>query len=114
MTTKIDATFGALADPTRRRAVELLRLRAHSSGELAKRTGSSASMMSRHLRVLYESGLVAEKRDDRDARRRVFHLQRQPFNAMQAWLDEMQTFWNTQLDSFKRHTAAPSERRRTP
>jgi DNA-binding transcriptional ArsR family regulator len=99
----IDSFFPALADPTRRRVVELLGDRAYRAGELAQIAGTSAPVMSRHLRILLEAGFVADERVPDDARLRVFHLRREPVLALQAWLDQLQAHWNEQLGAFKRY-----------
>jgi hypothetical protein len=59
--------------------------------------------MSRHLRVLRASGLVEVEADqiDHDARLRVYRLRPEPFVTLQAWLDQVQAFWNEQLGAFK-------------
>lgn len=109
MTVKpVDATLSALADPTRRRVVDLLRTKPHRAGELAERARTSAPAMSRHLRVLRTSGLVEAGPVEHDARLRVYRLRQEPFAALQAWLDQVQGFWETQLGAFKEH----AERRR--
>jgi DNA-binding transcriptional ArsR family regulator len=95
--------FEALADPTRRRVVELLGTRPARAGELAAATGMSAPAMSKHLRLLLRAGLVADERDAADARVRVFRLRPQPVAAMQAWLDQLQAHWDAQLGSFAQH-----------
>lgn len=95
--------FEALADPTRRRVVQLLGERACRAGELAEAAGTSAPVMSRHLRVLLAAGLVSDERVPGDARLRVFRLRREPLVAVQAWLDQVQAHWSEQLGSFKRH-----------
>jgi hypothetical protein len=59
--------------------------------------------MSRHLRILLESGLVADERVRDDARARVFRLRPEPMRDVQAWLDQLQAHWNEQLASFKRY-----------
>ncbi len=64
--------FDALADPTRRRVVELLGTKPARAGELAAAIGTSAPAMSKHLRHLLRAGLVADERDAADARVRVF------------------------------------------
>ena len=102
---RLDRTFAALADPTRRRVVELLRERPHRAGELAAAFDASAPAMSRHLRVLRTRGLVTEERVDGDARVRVYRLRREPFDALQLWLRELESFWTDQLDSFGAHVA---------
>jgi DNA-binding transcriptional ArsR family regulator len=95
--------FGVLADPTRRRVLELLSDEPRRAGELAKAAGTSRPVMSRHLRILLESGLVADERVPADARARVFRLRPEPMRDVQAWLDQLQAHWNEQLGSFKRH-----------
>jgi DNA-binding transcriptional ArsR family regulator len=103
MKNDVEGALVALADPTRRRVVELLGEREHRAGELAAAAGTSAPVMSRHLRILLEAGLVADERVPDDARLRVFRLRREPVLALQAWLDQLQAHWNEQLGSFKRH-----------
>lgn len=95
--------FDALADPTRRRVLELVSERPRRAGELAAAVGTSAPVMSRHLRILLEHGLVEDERVPDDARVRVFRLQSKPIGDLQAWLDQLQAHWNEQLASFKRH-----------
>jgi DNA-binding transcriptional ArsR family regulator len=99
----IDAAFAALADPTRRGVIDLLRRRPRRAGELAESLHMSAAAMSRHLRVLRQSGLVEETADEDDARVRVYRLRRAPFSTMRRWLDEVEAFWADQLDAFKEH-----------
>jgi DNA-binding transcriptional ArsR family regulator len=103
MKNDVEGVLVALADPTRRRVVELLGERERRAGELAATAGTSAPAMSRHLRILLEAGLVADERVPDDARLRVFRLRREPVLALQAWLDQLQAHWNEQLGSFKRY-----------
>lgn len=100
---RIDDTLAALADPTRRRVVELLRDRPRRAGELARAGGVSAPAMSRHLRVLRRGGLVEEQRQEDDARVRVYRLRPEPFRALGSWLEEVENFWTDSLGSFKAH-----------
>src|SRR6266571_9516981 len=97
MMNDLDTTLAALADPTRRQVVELLRERPRRAGELAAAAAMSGPAMSRHLRVLRASGLVKvgveEEQDEQDARLRVYRLRPEPFADLQAWLDQMQAFW---------------------
>ena len=102
----LDRTFAALADPTRRRVVELLRERPRRAGELAAAFRASAPAMSRHLRVLRTRGLIEEGRVDDDARVRVYRLRREPFDALSVWLRELESFWSDQLESFGAHVAS--------
>lgn len=103
MVTDVGQVFGALADPTRRRVVQLLSQGPRRAGELAGSAGISGPAMSRHLRVLLEAGIVADERPPGDARVRVFRLRPDSMAAIQAWLDQVQAHWNEQLQSFKRH-----------
>jgi DNA-binding transcriptional ArsR family regulator len=93
----------ALADPTRRRVVELLREGPRRAGELAAGVGMSGPAMSRHLRVLRASGVVEASGVDADARVRMYRLRMEAFVALRAWLDQVEAFWSEQLGSFKQH-----------
>src|SRR2546423_92924 len=99
----LDATLVALADPTRRRVVHLLRRGPRRAGDLAAATRTSAPALSRHLRVLRASGLVDVSAIEGDARVRLYRLRHERLVALQAWLDQVQSFWDEQLGSFKAH-----------
>lgn len=99
----VEGTFAALADPTRRSVVELLRTRPRRAGELSQALEMSAPAMSRHLRVLRQSGLVEEEHAGRDARVRVYRLRPEPFTLLRRWLDEVEEFWSRELLAFKQH-----------
>jgi DNA-binding transcriptional ArsR family regulator len=107
----LDATLDALADPTRRAVVDLLRAGPRRAGELADDVAVSPPVMSRHLKVLRSSGLVEVTGRDDDARVRVYGLRREPFVALQAWLDQVDAFWREQLGSFKAHAERTGKRR---
>jgi DNA-binding transcriptional ArsR family regulator len=98
--------FEALADPRRRRVMEMLSVRPRRAGELANAASMSAPAMSRHLKALLDAGLIEDERTRDDARLRVFRLRPQSFVAVQAFLDQLQADWNVQLRSFKRHVEA--------
>jgi DNA-binding transcriptional ArsR family regulator len=100
---EVETFLPVLADPTRRRVIELLGDRERRAGELAAAAGTSAQVMSRHLRILLEAGVVADERVPGDARLRVFRLRPEPVLALQAWLDQLQAHWDEQLGAFKRH-----------
>jgi DNA-binding transcriptional ArsR family regulator len=110
----IDQTLLALADPTRRRVVDLLRERPRRAGELAAAFGASAPAMSRHLKVLRTRGLVEEQRSADDARCRVYRLRPEPFRDLSAWLTEVESFWTGRLDAFKAHAEAKTAKTKTP
>jgi DNA-binding transcriptional ArsR family regulator len=108
----IDQTIVALADPTRRGVIELLRAGPRRAGDLAEELGMARPAMSRHLKVLRTTGLVTEESPIEDARARVYQLRREPFVDLRDWLDEIESFWTLQLDSFKRHASLTKRRRR--
>lgn len=109
----LDKTFSALADPTRRRVVELLRKKPRRAGDLAAAFGMSAPAMSRHLRVLRRTRLVEEDSLEEDARVRVYRLRRERFAALRGWLDEVEAFWGGQLEAFKEHAERTRKGRRS-
>jgi len=110
----LDRTLAALADPTRRGVVDLLRRKPQRAGDLAAAFDMSPPAMSRHLRVLRKTGLVdvedGELEDD--ARVRVYRLRPEPFAELRDWLTEVETFWTGQLDAFKRHAERPGRKKK--
>ena len=87
----------ALAEPTRRRIVELLAEGERSAGEIAAHFETSRPGVSRHLRVLREHGLV-QVRDD--AQRRFYSLDPAPLAELDAWLARYRGYWTNRLDAF--------------
>jgi DNA-binding transcriptional ArsR family regulator len=88
--------LAALADPTRRRIVELLADGERDAGELASFFDVSRPAVSRHLRVLREHGLV---RSRGVAQRRVYSLDPAPLAEVDAWLARYRRFWDNRLDA---------------
>lgn len=107
--TNLDRTLTALADPHRRRAVELLRERPRAAGELARAVGLTPPAMSRHLRTLRQSGLVEEDHDGFDARLRIYRLRPEPMADLKQWLEETERLWSEQLKAFKEHLQRDAE-----
>ena len=103
----LDQTFTALADPTRRGVIDLLREEPRRASDLADALGASRSAMSKHFRILRASGLVtaATETEDDDARVRVYSLRSEKFGELRDWLDQVERFWAVQLDSFAAHVA---------
>ena len=106
MSAGVDRIFAALADPNRRRAVELLGQRPHSAGELAGALGLAAPAMSRHLRALKESGLIEDAHPAFDARVRIYSLKDGATDALKRWLAETEALWAHQRAGFKAHVEA--------
>ena len=102
-TTALDATLAALADPVRRRSVELLAERPRRAGELAADVGVSAPVMSRHLRVLRDAALVDEEHPPFDARVRIYSLRSARMAELRSWLAEAEAGWSAQLAALKEH-----------
>jgi DNA-binding transcriptional ArsR family regulator len=100
---KLDRTLLALADPTRRGVIELLRKEPRKASDLADELAVTRPALSRHLRVLRKTGLVSESEPEHDARVRMYRLEREPFSELRSWLDEVEAFWGEQLHAFKLH-----------
>jgi len=86
----------ALAEPTRRRIVELLAERERSAGEIASHFRTSRPAISRHLRVLREQGLVHARED---GQRRLYSLDTGPLQELDEWLQRYRGFWDNRLDA---------------
>jgi DNA-binding transcriptional ArsR family regulator len=84
----LDRTLAALADPSRRRMIELLRDRPRSAGELAEAAGLSPPSASRHLKTLRQAGMVQESHPEFDARVRIYTLKADGLEALKSWLAE--------------------------
>jgi len=100
---RLDETLTALADPVRRRTVELLAERPRRAGELAAELATTPSAMSKHLRVLRQCGLVTETHPDFDARVRIYTLRSAPMTELRRWLDTAERAWAEQLTAFAAH-----------
>jgi DNA-binding transcriptional ArsR family regulator len=98
VTYSAEATFGALADPTRRAVLDLLRRGAQPAGNIAREFPISRPAISKHLRLLRRAHLVEERRE---GRHRVYHLNPEPLRAVDSWLEQYRTFWTSNLASLK-------------
>jgi DNA-binding transcriptional ArsR family regulator len=92
--------FEVLAEPSRRRILDLLRERERSVGELVERTALSQPGVSKHLRVLREAGLVEVRRD---AQRRIYGVRAEPLAEIDEWLGPYRKLWAGRLDALERH-----------
>lgn len=103
-------SFSALADPTRRRIVELLAAGERPAGEIAAQFDLSAPAISQHLKVLRKAGLVTARVD---GQRRIHALNPAGFAEIDAWLDRTHRFWSQRLDALERELrAGPAPKRR--
>jgi DNA-binding transcriptional ArsR family regulator len=96
MLMQMDA-FQVLADPTRRRIVEVLLGGEQQVGDVVDKAGVHQSGVSRHLRILHESGFVSVRPD---GQRRLYALRPEPFREMDAWLGPYRKMWEARLDRF--------------
>jgi DNA-binding transcriptional ArsR family regulator len=100
--------FEVLAEPTRRRIVELLAESDRSAGEIASHFATSRPGISRHLRVLREHGLVRAREE---GQRRLYSLDPGPLEELDRWLRHYRSFWANRLDALD--TEIRRRRRRT-
>lgn len=94
------STFEVLAEPSRRRILDLLRDRERSVGDLVERVGLSQPGVSKHLRVLRDAGLVRVRTD---AQRRLYGVRAEPLAEIDAWLEPFRRLMAEQLDALERH-----------
>jgi DNA-binding transcriptional ArsR family regulator len=99
----------ALADPTRRKIVEMLGRGELASGEIADRVDMSAPAVSQHLKVLKEARLVQVRVE---GQRRVYSLDPEGLQMIDAWLAEVRRFWAGSLDALERALRAPETKKR--
>ena len=88
-------TFTALADPTRRQIIESLAAGESSFGDLADRFEMSRPAVSQHLKVLRDAGIVTARAD---AQRRIYRLNDDSLDELEAWLGKVRDFWSQRLD----------------
>jgi DNA-binding transcriptional ArsR family regulator len=93
-----EAAFSALADPTRRAVLDLLRQGSLPAGHIAQAFPVSRPAISKHLRLLRRAHLVTEHRD---GRRRLYHLNPDPLRAIDSWLNQYRVFWQSGLGNLK-------------
>ena|SRR5215217_3372815 len=93
-------TFDVVAEPTRRRILDLLRERPRPVGELVDALGLSQPGVSKHLRVLRDARLVGVRRD---AQRRFYEVRAEPLAEIDAWLEPYRRMWAGHLDALERH-----------
>ena len=91
--------FTALADPTRRRIIESLAAGETSFGELADKFEMSRPAVSQHLKLLRDAGIVASRAD---AQRRIYRLNGDSLDELDAWLGTVREFWSQSLDRLER------------
>jgi DNA-binding transcriptional ArsR family regulator len=92
--------FEVLAEPNRRRILDLLMVKDRPVGDLVDALAVSQPAVSKHLRVLRDAGLVESRTD---AQRRIYRLRTDPLQALDEWLRPFRDRWTTSLDDLQRH-----------
>jgi len=105
-----EAAFSALADPTRRAVLDLLRAGTRPAGEIARAFPVSRPAISKHLRILRRAHLVEERRE---GRHRTYQLNPEPLKAVDSWLGQYRTFWTASLANLKAFVETEYEKEQT-
>ena len=100
-------TFQALADPTRRAVLDLLRRGSQPAGQIANAFPVSRPAISKHLRLLRRAHLV---REHREGRHRVYQLNPEPLRAVDNWIEQYRVFWTNSLNNLKAFVEAEYEK----
>lgn len=103
-----EQVFKALADPTRRAMLNLLRESDRSASELALPFDMSQPAISQHLRILRDAGLVAARRS---GRQQVYSLDPAPLKEVYDWLGHFERFWDRKLDALGAYLEKMNEKR---
>ncbi len=96
----VESVFEIIAEPNRRAILSLLVSSEQSVGEIERQLRMPQPTVSKHLRVLREAGFVESTVD---AQRRLYRLKPEPFQEMDAWLDQFRRFWSAHVDALERH-----------
>ena len=102
-------SFEVLAEPNRRRILDLLRDGERPVGDLVDELDVSQPAVSKHLRVLRDYGLVEVRAD---AQRRLYRLRPEPLREVEEWLEPYRALWSARLDALQAHLGRMVEERR--
>jgi DNA-binding transcriptional ArsR family regulator len=109
----VESVFEIIAEPSRRAILSLLAGSQQSVGEIERQLGMPQTTVSKHLRVLRETGFVESTVD---AQRRLYQLKPEPLQEVDAWLAPFRLFWSAHIDALERHLdgmnqSAPTKRK---
>jgi DNA-binding transcriptional ArsR family regulator len=104
---RVTSTFEVLAEPTRRRILDLILDAERPVNELVAQLDISQPGVSKHLRVLREAGLVEVRTD---AQRRLYRVRPEPLAEIDAWLEPYRRLWAKRLDALERHLDETEDR----
>ena len=96
----MESAFEIIAEPNRRAILSLLASSQQSVGEIERQLRMTQPAVSKHLRVLREAGFVESTVD---AQRRLYRLNPEPFQEVDAWLSQFRRFWSVHIDALERH-----------
>jgi DNA-binding transcriptional ArsR family regulator len=96
----VATAFEVLAEPNRRRILDVLLTAESSVGDIVDAMTLSQPLVSKHLRVLREAGLVEARVD---AQRRIYRVRAEPLRAMDEWLQPYRRLWAQRLDALEEH-----------
>jgi DNA-binding transcriptional ArsR family regulator len=99
-TKSMESVFEIIAEPNRRAILSLLVSSQQSVGEIERQLRMTQPTVSKHLRVLREAGFVESMAD---AQRRLYRLKPEPFQEVEAWLEQFRRFWSDHVDALERH-----------
>jgi DNA-binding transcriptional ArsR family regulator len=102
----VAVSFEVLAEPNRRRILDLLRVADRPVGGLVEELAVSQPAVSKHLRVLREAGFVEVRAH---GQRRIYRVRTEPLRAIDAWLAPYRRLWESRLDDLERHLDAMEE-----
>jgi DNA-binding transcriptional ArsR family regulator len=96
----VESSFAIIAEPNRRAILSLLASSEQSVGEIERQLHMPQTSVSKHLRVLRETGFVESRVD---AQRRVYRIRPEPLMEVDAWLAPFRRFWTAHVDALERH-----------
>src|ERR1700753_1925149 len=96
----MESVFEIIAEPNRRAILSLLVSSQQSVGDIERQLRMPQPTVSKHLRVLREAGFVESAVD---AQRRLYRLKPEPFQEVDAWLEQFRRFWSARIDALERH-----------
>ena len=97
---RVESVFEVIAEPNRRAILSLLVSKPQSVGEIERQLRMPQPTVSKHLRVLRETGFV---QSTVDAQRRLYRLKPEPLQEVDMWLAQFRRFWSAHLDALERH-----------
>ena len=107
----MESVFEIIAEPNRRAILSLLVSSQQSVGEIERQLRMTQPTVSKHLRVLRDAGFVESSVD---AQRRLYQLEPEPFQEVDAWLAQFRRFWSAHLDALERHLDRMNSDQKTP